>query len=511
MRRYLNTLHHLIVQRPYLLVSSLIVLGMLPYAYQNHWQGDFWEHSAVVRELATHPLHPKHPVMNVEVPHAFFSPYLLCVGVFSRISGMSPVHSLAAAGIFNLALLLWGFFLFFKSVTREIKSVYAAMGLLCLLLLWPGESWRFSGFFHFDVLYAVAPYPSTVAMALTFFSVAIFSHALRDEKYGLLAIAAVMTGATIITHPTTAIYIYITTGAITLDVSRLRKPSPMLWAIAFVAVSILLAFAWPYYSVIGLFQANDPQFHSESFTFYRDLWHYAWPMIVLTPFSVYVFSKRLRKNVFDPFSVTFLLSLVVYLLAFSAGQYGMGRIIAFLLLLMQLAVGMQSGQWLANKGWIEKAPVYLVIAAISVALAYHNAPRVFQAMKKGIKGKQVTYKNYDIFKTHTEQYDTIMADLEAGWCIPTFGGKVIAEKHIAHWVTDHDKRRADIDAFYTGGTSANERQAILARYSVDYFIIGKNRWPLIEEFLPFGTEIVRNREFVLMKTKGQNQTHHSAN
>jgi len=57
--------------RFYILALAILFL-MIGHTINGQWVGDFWEHSAVVRELITHPLSPKHPQLSVDAPHAFF-------------------------------------------------------------------------------------------------------------------------------------------------------------------------------------------------------------------------------------------------------------------------------------------------------------------------------------------------------------------------------------------------------------------------------------------------------
>ena len=88
------------------IVAGILLLLMTAIILQHPWFGDFWEHAAVVRELATHPLSPRHPLLSSDAPHAFFSPYALAVAGASRALGSDPVTTLAAAGIGNFGKLL---------------------------------------------------------------------------------------------------------------------------------------------------------------------------------------------------------------------------------------------------------------------------------------------------------------------------------------------------------------------------------------------------------------------
>ena len=88
----------------YTILSFLIILLMVSHLSNKIWTGDFWEHAAAVRELASNPIFPHHPMLLADKPHAFYSPYTLYVALFSRISKLGPITSLAIAGIINLFL-----------------------------------------------------------------------------------------------------------------------------------------------------------------------------------------------------------------------------------------------------------------------------------------------------------------------------------------------------------------------------------------------------------------------
>src|SRR5574339_524743 len=76
------------------------------YVWRGAFSSDFWEHAAVVRELAARPFAPLHPLLRVDAPHAYVSPYLLAVGLVARLTHASAIPVLAIAGLFNLVLLV---------------------------------------------------------------------------------------------------------------------------------------------------------------------------------------------------------------------------------------------------------------------------------------------------------------------------------------------------------------------------------------------------------------------
>ena len=88
----------------YYIISLFILSLLFLYTSNGQWVGDFWEHSAAVRELATNPLSPRHSQLLLDKPHALFSPYSLGVTYFSRVAKIDAVTALSITGIFNLIL-----------------------------------------------------------------------------------------------------------------------------------------------------------------------------------------------------------------------------------------------------------------------------------------------------------------------------------------------------------------------------------------------------------------------
>src|SRR6266446_6232067 len=86
------------------------VFLFLEWSYQP-WGYDFWEHAAVLRELSTHPFHPRHPVLDLDLPHAFFSPYLVFLGGISYYLDFNYFSVINVAGVVNAVLFLLGFYL----------------------------------------------------------------------------------------------------------------------------------------------------------------------------------------------------------------------------------------------------------------------------------------------------------------------------------------------------------------------------------------------------------------
>ncbi|MDX2464087.1 MAG: hypothetical protein QNK31_06220 [Porticoccus sp.] len=201
--------------RYYILSGLLLAVTLLQFLY-GKWIGDFWEHSAVVRELAGHPLKPQHPLLLVDVSHPFFSPYLLVVGLLARIFALDAVTALTIAGVLNLLFLLFSLRLFIHRLFDDRQDTVAFYALTFILFLWSAEAWNWSGFLHFKVLGYILPYPSTFAMATSLLIFAVYYRALSTYSIVRLVAVILLTAIVIITHPTTAVISFIGIGAISL-------------------------------------------------------------------------------------------------------------------------------------------------------------------------------------------------------------------------------------------------------------------------------------------------------
>ena len=121
----------------YYISSLILIVLMVLDSIHGTWVVDFWEHCAVVRELAAHPFNPQHPLFLLDTPHPFFSPYLLVVGLFTKLSSLSPINALTVAGICNLIFFLISLRLFIHRAFKKNQDIICFYALVFILLFWP--------------------------------------------------------------------------------------------------------------------------------------------------------------------------------------------------------------------------------------------------------------------------------------------------------------------------------------------------------------------------------------
>jgi hypothetical protein len=475
----------------YWVFSALLFILMAARTLTGVWLGDFWEHAAVVRELATNLLLPRHPQLLVEAPHAYFSPYSLGVALISRLMNLNPVSSLAVAGLANLVLFLIAFRWFIVRFFDEDGEAISFYALLFVLVLWGSDPWFWSAFFHISVLGFVLPYPSTFASASMFVSFGLYLSHLKNGGKGYYLLLIPVMSVIFLTHPPTAIVTCI--ALISFSVGYAGRFSLRNVGVLFVAfaLSFGLATAWPYYSFFGLLMEHASDFHGDSKMLYQQVIVRTFPALVGIPLLV----LRMRKNILDPLSLTFLGLTVVYCYGYLSNRWGYGRVISHMMMVLQITLAP-----LATR--IESRLTGRTVVKLSYAAMLLLAI-IFVLNLRTYRGDD--YRKYSFLSRYTRQYDLVLSDLETSLYIPAFGGKVIANPYPVYFVPDYAERKRDLVLFFAEATTDDERTGIIRKYKPDYLLLRKalsGAGPALYNSLArFGTVVYSDRDFLLLSLK----------
>src|SRR5262245_48798515 len=311
----------------------------------GNWVGDFWEHAAVVRELATHPWVPLHPILLSDAPHAFYSPYSLAVALLARAFDMTPVNALTCAGLFNLVGLLIALPLFIHVLFESTDHYSIAFYSLLLLLLLSGtNTWLWSGFFHIQALAYDLPYPSTFALVLTLVSIVSLLALVKSGRPGWLLVLLPTMAVVLLTHPTTALVMFILQFCVLVDRTSVPLMKKVFVAGSLFAASLLIALLWPYFSFAKLVLQQSPDFHSDS----RVLYENVFPSVMPTLIGLPVIAWMVVKNMTDALGLSFVLLVIVYVACWYTDKWRYGRVISNVMMLLQLSLGWALAQ-LENK------------------------------------------------------------------------------------------------------------------------------------------------------------------
>lgn len=475
---------------------------MCLHVRNGQWGNDFWEHSAVVRELTTHVLHPKHPQLLIDAPHAFYSPYAVIVALLGRVLHRDAVATLSIAGLLNLGLLFLGIKLFVSSmVSKQYRDATAFYTLLLTLFWWGSDPWFWSGFFHIRALGYVLPYPSTFAGALTLIACGLNGIRIGTKRQLWVIPIFFISVTVLISHPTT--FLFLSVGLISQSFTD-RGPvlSQSLLVGGLLGLSLLAVAFWPYFPVWSLL--SDVSTHMrdmDSKVMYQQVVSRIWPSLLAVPLIIINIKSGWRR----PVVLMVLVLSGIYAFGAISGKYSYGRVISYIVLLFHVVISEYLSK-LESKIYKSYPPSFrqrLIAPAgvmvLALLLSFMPFLRVFG---HAVLGQQSSYNSYLFLSKFTKQYDVVLSDIETSWVVPTFGGKVVASLHPLSFVPDHDVRRADLDRFFSGETAFFERQQIVQKYRANYLLLSKSAvapWnELKRSFMTQGQVMFESDDFVLI-------------
>lgn len=484
----------------YLLLSLILLVLMGVRSYNGLWVGDFWEHSSVLRELAARPLHPQHPQLQVDTPHAFYTPYHLAWALFSRFSTVDVIATLELAGIVNLALFLIGLWMFISSLKHNNRDGAAFYSLLLILLLWGARPWNYSGFYHLGTLGWVIPYPSTFAMAMAFIAMAINQQRLDRQRDLLLVPVFLIALVVLLTHQITFIFL-----ALGLLAFSLRAPQGILVDLLKVGLALVLTFAlagsWPYYPFFQLLLGGTNVFHSGNQVMFQDVIFRVWPVLIGLPLLILAIQQNWRQPLIWMFTG---LSLV-YLFGWLTGAYSYGRVISYIALILQIIIAIFLAQWESKitSAGVPSPPSQAVFSgAILFLLVILTANSQLLPAFQGIALK--TDDRYDRFQflgSYTQRDDVILAPSGLNLFVPTFGGRVVDFDRPLAFVPDQAERKASVARFFTTQDSLVDRMETLKKYGVDYILLEKtesSNWSAMRSLIaPYAELVYRGKRYLL--------------
>ena len=177
MQVYISHLGRFLLRHQYQLLALVLLYKVIVDATYGALFGDFWEHSAVVHELLRNPFRPDHPLLPIDAPHVFISPYAYLVAGAAALFHLTSVNALILFGILNFCLFIHALKFLIASILSvnddRLTNQTAFVALLLILFLWGIAPWGYSGFFYFDNLSLVLPYPSTFTVILSFYAMAL--------------------------------------------------------------------------------------------------------------------------------------------------------------------------------------------------------------------------------------------------------------------------------------------------------------------------------------------------
>jgi len=470
---------HLFIRIRYQIVSFVLILIGLFYTLNATWRGDFWEHASVIRELSTNPWSPKHPQLLLNLPHEFYSPYAIFLALIARSASWSPVQILSVISIVNLVVFLVALRIFLSTLrsaygddSKWMPEAVAFYLIIFTLFLWGHLPWVFSGFFHAAVLGYVLSYPSFMAISVSLVIFSIYLKLISKPSIPLYFLFSVLFLFVLLSHPITVPFIAVVVLGLTLDFQHHRKR----WIVPpfLMLICGLVALAWPYYPFLQLFSSKSQLIHESNRPLYQGVLRATYPLVIGVPVLIARFKKR--RTDFIVFSVLVMSCLYVY--GFLVAEWSFGRLLSHIIFCLHLGLAIWAATLERKLLSGEKTPplqlasgVFVILVLIATSL---DTPRYILSRYDPVRFNHY-YLKYKFVGFYAEQYETVLADIEASWVIPAFNGKVVASYHPLVFVPDNEKRTLDIIKFYQQNAKDEERDEIINRYKVGYVLLDRTR------------------------------------
>lgn len=494
----------------FLILVVLIFFKVTINTTNGIWYGDFWEHSAVVQALISNLTAPSHPFFDQQTSHSFTSPYHLIAAFFARFTGFDSIETLGFFGILNFYFLILGLKIFIEGFQPNISRLTCFYALIFILFLWGNQPWGFSGFFYFELLADVLPYPSTLAIGLSLIGLGLdfkLGKTLSISKEVLLFFICTIV---LLSHPIT--FIFLATGLLCQAAFMERVFYFFSKRLFIIFIAILTAMIWPYFSILALLTGAGNVYHASNQSMYTDVLIKVWPIVILCPILLPVFKNKLTHPIF----LHLLILIIVYFFGWCTEKYSYGRVISFIVILAQILLAsqfarfeVQLSQTYPRTILTYRATLGIILVCLASSWLYPTLTRSLTVLNSIVSGRTVSnqhmYKNLTFLSGYIGSSSVVLSDLDTSWLVPSFGGKVIGALHVQAFVGDDEQRRIDLLDFFAKDATTAKRQTIIKKYKPDYFLINKNTtkdWKhLLTGLDSFSktTQVYENAQYLLLR------------
>jgi hypothetical protein len=488
----------LLKHRLFVLIWTIFIVALV-FTLKGLFVGDFWQHSAVIRELSTNILDPKHPQLLVNATHAFYSPYALALAFLSRIFHINSIQILSIMVVVNYWLFVYGLRAYIKSLYPDKYQPIVFYCFLLILFWWGWRPPNYSAFYHIGVLASILSYPSTFSMGITLIAISINNKAYKYSAITRMALIIIMASFVILTHPPTFIFL-----AVMLFVNVINNYSISIKALinccVILGITAFLVVLWPYFSMIDLIIKEGSVYHLCNKYLYSGVLFKIWPMLL----GVYLIVFRRRDEWHNRFLLALIILTAVYLYGYVSGNFTYGRLISFIAFILQLVIAIKMADWekvgIKYRSKLIVPSKFVLLGVLIVCLLLSAYP--ISKMAYVTITRNSTFSEYLFLNNYVSQYNVVLSDLDSSWREPSFGGKVVAVKHPLAFVKDQVKRISDVNEFFAKKTSKKDRLDIISKYNVDFVLLNKNDmhdWRAIEKsLLPHVKLVYESNSFLLL-------------
>lgn len=470
----------LIFKRRTEILITILAAYYITQVLNGLWVDDFWDHASVIRELIDHPWRPNHPQLGGNTPHTFFTPYSLLAAYSAKLLGINAIEVLGLYGFINIAILLYGLWIFIKTSDLENSKETYFYSILLIVFLWGSNPWGYSGFFHSDVLKFTLPYPSSFATGIVLATIGYQKEYQKNNKKIQIILISIMSTVVILTHPVAFLFLVIGFISNLIGVKgskeRILTAKSMTYALV---VALIVAISWPYYSLIELIKGASDVYHQSNAGVYQDFMKNTWPLLIVAPLILTINNQVKLHRIY--WMIIFLM--LLYVLAWLTKKYSYGRVISYSIILLQILVANKVSSWESYIFSRKKIRSVVAIIVLIIALSYlisdivSMGRRGLTVMNSLYKGQRIlnqqSFGQIEKLQNLIEPGALVLANINNSWMLPAFGMKIIAMKHRHAFIKDHHERFVNINTFFQVSTSNEERMKIIYKYKPKYILLDK--------------------------------------
>ena len=483
------------MDKRYIFFSILLAIGVISTCTTLR-QGplielyDYWEHAACVREMASNLSNPGNPLLNTTHPDTLrYTPYVLIMALTKRIFNLGLFNTITLFSFLNLGIFLSGIYLWSREYFQdEEMPIYVLVAMMCL---W-AKPFDYSNEYSMRFLCYTLFYPSIFSFSLGFCGLYLLTKYLHSRQAGTYMAYFICICLVFIAHPLTGSFFLLCSFAMVAAESQKRTLDLLLLFAAF-AVTLLLAFIWPYFSFkkAVVSSVTTDWYHLSRLYLYdpHNIYKIAPALIGLPILLIFLLKKRYKFLV-----AGFLLCSVEYVLSYVLNIRLGERYIFFTLFFLQVSAAWYFRQMeIMSSGGIREIIFrldetnlhkFVFLLVLISCFSYQVLKLGFEQAGYTIMFRPMPYVSkydnpidkYIMLNKVLSAGDTVLSDPLTSWPLPAMlGVKIVCLYHTNPMVPDNKERTSDVMKFYDSSTSLKEKAEIIEKYKATHILLNYER------------------------------------
>ena len=504
-----------------MLALGLTIYVALVAPYRSEMlPADAWEHHAAVLALTENLTDPGNPTYATPEPSIRYSPFSVAAALVSRMTGLEPYTVLTGASVLNVALFLLAFYWFIRGFDETRIAFLAG---LCLIFLY-GRAPGYANSFALSDLSWHSVNPSVLSMALNFACWGLLwraSKAGAGALVGSVVLSGVLLSVSVLCHGMSGVLGAMGVAALVVAVPRPARVRQVMCVIGVGAVSLGLTLLWPWYRFLDAASGGGNVWYWFNVGVSRQMFfvwcapafllallalpHRVSPLVrfslvlAFTALGLGIVASGVKSASLArlPLAATPLACIAVayWMKAGGFGGWAWGR--RTVAGLFGHGEGGSVNAWAVTQLLAVTALLYGAVPQLRDVVSEPHLARPLIAELAGRENKQPEHwKTYAQALAGIAPGDVVLSDLQTGWPVPSFRGRVVGANHLELFTPGQRERWDDTDTIFNPDTDPDERRRLMDRYDVRWVLLARDT-PLAGQIRPSAVEAESGR-LVLM-------------